>query len=134
MTEQAGQSRRPEASCIDSFCIDAAHPSLAGHFPGNPVVPGVLLLDHVLAAIEAVHGAGYAIRLPQIKFLRPLLPGEQARIVLEDPVPIAAAGNVASRDEQVRVRFRVERGEAVLASGEVVMALTDAAATMALAT
>ena len=27
-----------------------------GHFPGRPIVPGVVVLDRVLAAIEAGHG------------------------------------------------------------------------------
>jgi 3-hydroxymyristoyl/3-hydroxydecanoyl-(acyl carrier protein) dehydratase len=35
-----------------SFRIDANHPALAGHFPGRPIVPGVVLLDETLHAIE----------------------------------------------------------------------------------
>ena len=38
------------------FTVPHDHPSLPGHFPGRPVVPGVVLLDRVLAAIEAAHG------------------------------------------------------------------------------
>ena len=29
-----------------------AHPAVPGHFPGQPIVPGVLLLDWAQAAIE----------------------------------------------------------------------------------
>jgi 3-hydroxymyristoyl/3-hydroxydecanoyl-(acyl carrier protein) dehydratase len=32
--------------------IAADHPALAGHFPGFPIVPGVVLLDEALHAIE----------------------------------------------------------------------------------
>ena len=35
---------------VGSFTIPADHPTLPGHFPGRPVVPGVVLLDEVMAA------------------------------------------------------------------------------------
>lgn len=89
------------------FVIDPDHPSLPGHFPGNPVVPGVVLLDRVQAAIEALHGPLPApLRLPQVKFLQPLLPGQAARIELDGSAP--------------RWKFRVCRGDVLLASGECV--------------
>jgi len=89
-----------------SFVIAPDHPSLPGHFPGRPLVPGVVLLDRVIAAIEAQHGPLGPVRLPQVKFVRPLLPGESARIELDGATP--------------RWRFRVLRGETLLATGEVV--------------
>lgn len=54
------------------------HPSLAGHFPGNPVVPGVLLLDCVLHVLQQSVGRPLA-RLRHVKFLSTLLPGESVR-------------------------------------------------------
>lgn len=59
------------------FSVPADHPSLPGHFPGNPVVPGVLLLDHVLHALEQSTGRSVA-RLQQVKFVSILLLGELA--------------------------------------------------------
>ena len=59
------------------FHIDADHPALPGHFPGRPVVPGVVLLDRVAAAIERETGARVAA-LVQVKFIAPLLPGADA--------------------------------------------------------
>ena len=97
------------------FSIPGAHPCLAGHFPGCPIVPGVLLLEHALAAIEAAHGPLPALRLPQVKFLQPLLPGEPAQVEFE------AVGTDAA--DARRWRFRVLRGDgALLASGEVAAA------------
>lgn len=93
------------------FTIDADHPALPGHFPGRPVVPGVVVLDRVLAAIEAAHGPLGALRLPQVKFVRPLLPGEAARIELET---LATAADAAPR-----WRFRVLHDDATVATGEV---------------
>ncbi len=60
------------------------HPALPGHFPGTPIVPGVLVLEQVLAAAEAWLCCTLApTGLPQVKFLTPLLPGEEATLSLE---------------------------------------------------
>lgn len=88
------------------FIISADHPSLPGHFPGQPIVPGVVLLDRVVEALEQAHGALPAMRLPQVKFLKPLLPGQPAEVQLHGQAP--------------RWRFSVLRGSDVLASGEIV--------------
>jgi 3-hydroxymyristoyl/3-hydroxydecanoyl-(acyl carrier protein) dehydratase len=93
------------------FSIAADHPCLVGHFPGHPVVPGVLLLEQAVAAIEAVQGPLQVLRLPQVKFMRPLLPGESAWVEFE-PTDTGTGGR--------RWRFRVLRGDGeMLASGEV---------------
>ena len=64
--------------------IDSAHPALPGHFPGNPVVPAVVLLERVAEAIERAFGPQTRLlRLASVKFLAPLAPGERFRIVLE---------------------------------------------------
>ncbi|MFD0738720.1 hypothetical protein ACFQZQ_05445 [Lysobacter koreensis] len=93
------------------FSIAPDHPCLPGHFPGRPLVPGVVLLEQVLEAIEAGHGPLGALRLPQVKFLQPLLPGEPARVELR---PLATPGAAP------RWRFQVLRDDTLLASGEVV--------------
>lgn len=99
---------------MQAFTVASDHPALPGHFPGRPIVPGVLILDHVLAAIESAYGPLGALRLPQVKFVRPLLPGQTARIALEA---------VAQADADIsRWRFRVESAGVTLASGEVVAA------------
>jgi 3-hydroxymyristoyl/3-hydroxydecanoyl-(acyl carrier protein) dehydratase len=87
------------------FSIPSGHPGLPGHFPGRPIVPGVVLVERVLEAIEAVHGPIGALRLPQVKFAQSLLPDEMARIELAGEAP--------------RWKFRVLRGDVLLASGEV---------------
>ncbi|MBW3549662.1 MAG: hypothetical protein KY442_02210 [Proteobacteria bacterium] len=110
---------------MTSFAIPADHPSLPGHFPGRPLVPGVILLERVIDAVAAeclalgLERPLESLRLPQVKFLQPLLPGETARIELER---IAAS---------LRWRFRVLRGPTLLASGEVANAAPAGAATAA---
>lgn len=85
-----------------SFRIDADHPALPGHFPGQPVVPGVVLLDRVAAALG--HWQGLPLqRLAQVKFLLPLLPGQDAELVL------AADGE--------RIRFRISAAQREIVNG-----------------
>ena len=77
--------------------IDPSHPALAGHFPGDPVVPGVVLLERVAAALRAWRGE--RVEKLDAKFVQPLLPGEDAMIELR-----ADAG---------RIRFAVRRVDGV---------------------
>ena len=86
------------------FVVASSHPCLPGHFPGRPLVPGVVILEQVIVAIQSAHGPMPSLRLPQVKFLRPLRPGEHARVELEGRAP--------------RWRFRVLRGDELVASGE----------------
>ena len=57
--------------------VPVEHPSLAGHFAGNPVVPGVLLLDEAMRALQDATGRAI-VRLQQVKFVSSLRPGEVA--------------------------------------------------------
>jgi 3-hydroxymyristoyl/3-hydroxydecanoyl-(acyl carrier protein) dehydratase len=82
--------------------IDAAHSALPGHFPGQPLVPGVVLLEQVALALRAWRGQRLA-RVVEAKFLAPLLPDETAVVRL------------TSAD--ARVRFEIRRDDALLARG-----------------
>ena len=92
------------------FRIAASHPALPGHFPGAPVVPGVVVLDEVRAIAERWLGAPLALAgLPQVKFSAPLLPGRTARVRLQR--------------EGARLRFTVsDAAGAPLASGVLALA------------
>lgn len=62
--------------------IAASHPAFDGHFPGAPVLPGVVLLDEAIRAIELADGGEpRRWRATSVKFLRAVAPGEA--LVLE---------------------------------------------------
>lgn len=84
--------------------IPSDHPCLAGHFPGNPIVPGVLLLEHVAQAASAWLGPALVIRqFNNVKFLSPLKPDEPMDIFLSGAPP--------------QLRFRCESAGRLLAQG-----------------
>jgi 3-hydroxyacyl-[acyl-carrier-protein] dehydratase len=62
--------------------IDANHPSLPGHFPGAPLVPGVVILDEVVAALDEWRQHLHVSDIPNVKFLAPLKPEQLFTILL----------------------------------------------------
>ena len=77
-----------------------------GHFPGDPILPGVVLVDWAIRLGEAQFGPLGAFRgLSQVKFLAPVRPGEALELNLE-----LAPG---------RLRFRYQSGAEAKASGTI---------------
>ena len=88
--------------------VSAEHPAFAGHFPGQPLLPGVALLAEVLEALLAAPAlaaiVGTTPRIGAAKFLAPVLPG--ARLVLQ------LSGGLHG------VRFELREGERIAALGQ----------------
>lgn len=63
-----------------SFTIQTTHASLKGHFPNNPVIPGVIILDEIINIIKTIKPEFTVNSIPMVKFIHPLLP-EQKVIV-----------------------------------------------------
>ncbi len=64
-----------------ALSVAADHPAYAGHFPGRPILPGVVLLD------EAMHALACSLKLDatdaqikSAKFLSPVGPGEPLQL------------------------------------------------------
>ena len=84
--------------------VPAEHPAFAGHFPGRPVLPGVVLLEYVIEAAEKLLGCPLRIlEMPWVKFQAPLAPGDSASVRL--------------RREGEMLHFEVHRGVARVAQG-----------------
>jgi 3-hydroxymyristoyl/3-hydroxydecanoyl-(acyl carrier protein) dehydratase len=63
--------RRPIDTVV-TLLVPGDHPALAGHFPGRPIVPGVLLIDAIARAARSASGWGPLARVVNAKFLRPI--------------------------------------------------------------
>lgn len=81
------------------------HPALPGHFPGRPIVPGVVLIDRAILFAERLLGcADVCWQIANAKFLSPVGPGETLAFRLE----VGRGGAVS---------FSVRAGGRAVASG-----------------
>lgn len=80
----AEQRSTAEPAGLARIRVPRTHPALPGHFPGRPVVPGVVILDHVIAAAQdRMRQPIRILGLEHVKFSRPLLPEEEATVDIE---------------------------------------------------
>lgn len=91
---------------VNELCIERGHPIFEGHFPGRPIVPGVMLLEWAMREASAALACRVAdLEVRECKFLEPLEPERTAilyfdastsrvsfRIRASDPDRVLAAG------------------------------------------
>ncbi|MBK7948138.1 MAG: hypothetical protein IPK00_05240 [Deltaproteobacteria bacterium] len=97
-----------------------------GHFPGQPMLPGVVQVDWVLRELERWRGAPpQVLALEGLKFKQPVLPGEALVLRLEGE---PASGSEAGGSPGESIDFRFVRGEEEVSRGRVRLGLGDAVA------
>ncbi len=82
---EAIDSCEPGAAAVGRWRITGEEPWLAGHFPGRPVVPGVLQLEALaqVGAVALLTHPDYEHRLPlfggveEVRFRRQVVPGDE---------------------------------------------------------
>lgn len=88
--------------------IPADHPSFAGHFPGHPVLPGVVLLSLLMQALAnrpaLAARVGDTPRIDSAKFLHAVGPGSTLRVAL--------------REQGSGVAFDIWQGDTAVARGQ----------------
>lgn len=110
---------------VDARTIfDAADPMFAGHFPGNPIVPGVIITEALAQTAGIAAASGYpeterpvfllsAIRM--MKFLRPVRPGDAIDLQAE---------KVAATEGLLQFKVEARVNGATVAEGQLVLNVT----------
>jgi 3-hydroxyacyl-[acyl-carrier-protein] dehydratase len=79
----------PGMRCVAWMSVDPEDAIFSGHFPGRPLLPGVLMIEAVgqtaavmmaAAAAEGTIGNALLASVNRFKFLKPVTPGQDVRI------------------------------------------------------
>jgi 3-hydroxyacyl-[acyl-carrier-protein] dehydratase len=77
------------------------HPAFAGHFPGTPIVPGVVLLDAAIHAASQLLGATRSCQVGSAKFLSAVGPDEVLTLSIDTTSTGGAQFEITSGDRKV---------------------------------
>jgi 3-hydroxyacyl-[acyl-carrier-protein] dehydratase len=95
--------------------LDPASPFFADHFPGNPLMPGVLLVEcaaQTAGALWQKPGAAFLAAVTQFRFIKPVFPDQKLEI---EVTLVKDFGTLAQFETILRV------GEEVVAQGRLTL-------------
>lgn len=99
----------PGVRAVGKKCVSANEPYFQGHFPGNPVMPGVLIIE-ALAQVGAVAmlslpemkgKTAYFAGIDKARFRQKVLPGDVLRLetsIIRSKGPVGVGRAVATVD------------------------------------
>ncbi|MFZ5475634.1 MAG: 3-hydroxyacyl-ACP dehydratase FabZ [Myxococcota bacterium] len=106
--------------------VSINEPYFQGHFPGTPVMPGVMLVEAIAQAAGVIamtahpdirHKVVYLAALDAFRFRKPVVPGDQVRITVE---------KLAEKRGIWKFAARAEVDGKLVAEGEVMATVADA--------
>ncbi|MBN6743860.1 MULTISPECIES: 3-hydroxyacyl-ACP dehydratase FabZ family protein [Acidithiobacillus] len=85
------------------FSIPAQHPVFAGHFPGHPIVPGVMLIDEVIHTVESTTGQAMTTggHITMAKFYSPASPGEVLTLCFDTRADASIAFEIHANNRRI---------------------------------
>jgi 3-hydroxyacyl-[acyl-carrier-protein] dehydratase len=117
----------PGVRCVAVKFVDPSNPIFSGHFPAEPILPGVFLIEAVAQTAGVMLGsvrprpAGKSTErvallaaVNRFKFLKPVTPGQQLRV---ETKKLTEAGRMAC------IAATVSVGEEMVANGELSVVL-----------
>ena len=94
----------PDTSAVGIKCVTANEPQFTGHFPGQPIMPGVMLIEAMAQTCGVLIGVSrglddalmiYFTTIDKVKFRRTVVPGD----VVEMHVKITRGGSRVGKFE-----------------------------------
>jgi len=92
-------------TAVFAIPIPTQHPCYEAHFPGNPIVPGALLLQWIVRLLKEQYPEIEVQQLRSVKFLAVVKPGDQCEL------------NVDYQAEQQRLQIRLDKQDSAVIKG-----------------